>query len=466
MLMINLMDVLLHLDALGRFVVHAVAGPVVLWTLMAGAAWGGLRLLPGRPLVQYWARVGVLLALPLGLAAALLDIGLFAAPLGSVSDVPWLSRTLAPIVVDGISTDASPAWRGLFVGVGIGAVGAAGAAVVALARLAGDAYALRRFGAAHPPNAPAWVQEQVHTQAQALGITRPVSVCCAPDIAVPMTVGGRHPRLFLPASLLADQQALAMTLTHELVHVQRFDYVVHVLVRMVRALFVSHPLVHVYARAVATHRERACDASVLATPHVHRKTYAALLLQWTQRTASAPASALGLAYSSSTLKSRISAMMSHTSTSRPALSFVLSALLLVTTFTLMACSDVGTEEPPDAPAPDAPVPPAEIDTQPQLDGGMQALYSAITYPEIAQEHGVEGRVVVQFVVAPDGTPTELTVLNADVEGEGPTPPEAAAQSMEDAALEAVRSMTFTPGEHEGQAVNAQMAVPIRFQLPE
>jgi TonB family protein len=257
-----------------------------------------------------------------------------------------------------------------------------------------------------------------------------------------------------------------MTLTHELVHVQRFDYVVHVLVRTVRALFVAHPLVHVYARAVATYREHACDASVLATQHVRQKTYAALLLQWTQRTASAPASALGLAYSSSTLKSRISAMMSHTSTSRPALSFVLSALLLVTTFTLMACGDVGTEEPSDAPAPDAPVHPAEIDTQPQLDGGMQALYSAVTYPDIAQEHGVEGRVVVQFVVAPDGTPTDLTVLNADVQGDGPTPPEAATQSLEDAALEAVRNMTFTPGEHEGQAVNAQLAVPIRFQLPE
>lgn len=465
--MLDLPDVLFVLDALGRFVATTVAGPVVLWTLMAGAAWGGLHLVPRSPLVQYRARAAVLLALPLGLAAALLDLGLPGAVLGSVSDVPWLGRTLAPVVVDAASTDAAaPAWRGLFVGVGIGAIGAGGAATVALTRLAADAVALHRFVAAHPPNAPVWVKEQVDTQAQAQGITRPVSVCCGPEIAVPMTVGGWRPRLFLPESLCSNEQALAMTLTHELVHVKRFDYVVHVLVRMARALFVAHPLVHVYARAVATYREHACDASVLATQRVSQKTYAALLLQWAQQASSAPASALGLAYSSSTLKSRISAMTSHTSPSRPTLSFVLSALLLVTTFTLMACGDVGIDEPSDAPAPDAPVSPAEIDTQPQLDGGMQALYNAVTYPDIAQEHGVAGRMVVQFVVAPDGTPTDLTILNADVQGEGPTPPEAAVQSLEDAALDAVRNMTFTPGEHEGQAVNAQMAVPIRFQLPE
>ncbi|WP_141491630.1 M56 family metallopeptidase [Longimonas halophila] len=461
-------DVLLMLDTLGRFVTTTVAGPVVLWTLVALAAWGGLRLVPSPPLVQYWTRVGVLLALPLGLAAALLDLGLPGEVFRPVSDVPWLGRTLAPIVVDAASTgtSASPAWRILFVGAGIGAIGAGGAAVVALTRLAADAYALHRFRAAHPPNAPAWVQEQVDTHATTLGITRPVSVCCAPDIAVPMTVGGGRPRLFLPESLCSDEQALAMTLTHELVHVQRFDYVVHVLVRTVRALFVAHPLVPIYARAVATYREQACDAAVLATNRVPRKAYATLLLQWTQRVSSTPASALGLAYSSSTLKSRISAMTSHVVPSRPALSLVLSALLLVTTFTLMACGDVGTEEPSNATPPDAPVPPTEIDTQPQLDGGMQALYSAVTYPDIAQEHGVEGRMVVQFVVTRDGTPTDLTILNADVQGEGPTPPEDAAQSLEDAALDAVRGMTFTPGEHEGQAVNAQMAVPIRFQLPE
>lgn len=479
MLMIDLIDVFVHLDALGRFVATTVAGPIVLWTLVALAAWGGLRLVPGHPLVQYWTRVGVLLALPLGLCAALLDLQLGALALPATTETLGLDLLLDPVVVEA-SASSAPAWQGVFVGLGLGMVCAGGAALIAGARLVADGFAVTRFCRAYPPNAPTWVQDQADTQATALGITRPVSVCCAPDIAVPMTVGGWRPRLFLPESLCSDEQALAMTLTHELVHVRRFDYVIHVLVRTVRALFVVHPLVHIYARAVATYREQACDAAVLAHNQVPRNVYAKLLLQWTQRatarSATQPASALGLAYSSSTLKSRINAMTSHSPTSRPALSLVLSALLLTSTFALMACGDVGTNEAtgPESSPLDSPTPAASssdsvyiaVEDNPELNGGMQALYSAISYPEIAREHGVEGRVVVRFVVDTDGTPTDLTVLTVDVESGNPEAPEAVSQALEEAALNAVRQVTFTPGKQNGVPLRVQMALPIMFQLSE
>lgn len=464
--MIDVSSILLLLDALGRFVAATVVVPLVVWTLAALVVLGVLRLVPGRPLVQYWMRVSLLLALPLGLAAALLDLGFLPVAVGSISDVPWLGRTLAPIVVDAASTDAlaSPAWRGPFVGLGAGAVCAGGGAFVAGARLAADAHALHRFGAAHPPNAPRWVQEQVDAQAKSLGINRRVSVCCAPDIAVPMTVGGWHPRLFLPASLLADKQALTMTLTHELVHVHRFDYAVHALVRMVRALFIAHPLVVQCARSIVTYREQACDAAVLATDRVPHKAYAALLLQWAQRTASTPASALGLAYSSSTLKSRIASMTSFNAVPRshPMISIALSALLLVGTFTLMACDDAGLNTSSESESDDEPY--TQVDNPPELDGGMQALYSAMTYPEIAQEHNLEGRVVVQFVVDRDGSPSDVSVI--DTPETGDDVPTEALDALEEAAIAAVQQTTFDPGRHEGELVDVQMAVPIRFQLTE
>lgn len=467
------------LDTIGRAAASTVGLPLVVWTLTALVVLGVLRLVPRRPLLHYWMRVGLLVALPLGIGAALLDLGGWSAVLFPTESAPWLGPALAPLRVDAVLGDAaaspSPAWRSSFVGIGLLAVGAGSAALVACAQLALDAWALRQFRASHPPNAPAAMQERVDVLARTLGMRRSVTVCCAPDIAVPMTVGGWRPCLFLPASLWDhrsdDAATFDMAVTHELIHVRRFDYTVHALVRLVRALCVAHPLVGWCARSIATYREQACDAAVLAVEHVQRKAYATLLLQWTRRIATSPSSALGLAYSSSTLKSRIAQMTSFTAVprSRPLVTIALSTLLLVSTFALMACSDTGlngSSDPDPSTEADAEEPYKKVDTPPEMKGGMQALYSEVSYPDIAQEHDLEGRVVVQFVVNTEGIPTDVTILNADVEGEGAPPPQSAVESLEDAALEAVEQISFEPGQHNGDVVDVQMAVPIQFQLSE
>ena len=38
-----------------------------------------------------------------------------------------------------------------------------------------------------------------------------------------------------------------------------------------------------------------------------------------------------------------------------------------------------------------------VEDMPQIKGGMDALYDALEYPELAQRAGVEGRVVVQLI---------------------------------------------------------------------
>ena len=477
-------DFLALLDFIGRAAASAIGIPIVVWTLVTLILLGMLRLMPGRPLMQYRMRTGLLFALPLGVGVALLDVNL-ARLLLPTDSVSWASPMLAPLHVDPAQADAaassSPAWRSSFVGIGLLAVGAGTAALVACARLACDAWALRQFRTSHPPNASTAMQKRADAMARTLDIRRSVSVCCAHDISVPMTVGGWRPCLFLPASLWDedsdDTAAFDMAVTHELIHVRRFDYTVHALVRLVRALCVAHPLVGWCARSIATYREQACDAAVLENDHVQRKDYATLLLQWAQRTAAAPGSALGLAYSSSTLKSRISQMTSlnAVSRSRPFVSIAISAILLVGTFTLMACSDVGMQESPDPDAPasseTAPLKSSSSDSvyvsveeQPELNGGMQALYSAVSYPEIAQEHGVEGRVLVRFVVATDGTPTDVSVIDAPEVGDNV--PAEALDALEDMATEAVNQMSFEPGMHNGDVVDVQMTLPIRFQLSE
>lgn len=468
--MINL---LLALDALGRFVLATVAAPLLLWTATAAGALGMLRLMPARPLVQYWGRVGLLLALPLGLAAAVFDLLPAIGVSALAGNVPGLRPLLRPLVVD--ASASGPAWQGGFVGLGVATCVAGALALKASARLLADAVAVARFRRMHSPSAPASVTHRVQKQAAALGIHRPVRVSCTDAIAVPMTVGSWRPHVFLPAALLNDDEAFTLAVTHELVHVRRFDYAVHALVRIVQALCAAHPLVQRCARAAASFREQACDTAVLTTCPLSRATYASMLLQWTQRTPASPAAALGLAYSSSTLKSRIAHMMSfsHASQFSSYASAALSTALLVATFALMGCDGLGLDDASDAPdtATDTaanaagPSTATSVSTQPELTGGIQSLYRAISYPDIAREQEVGGRVVVQFVVDTEGMPTDLTVVMTDVQGDGSGASTEATQALEDAALSAVRQATFEPGmAADGTPVATQMALPIQFQL--
>jgi len=93
------------------------------------------------------------------------------------------------------------------------------------------------------------------------------------------------------------------------------------------------------------------------------------------------------------------------------------------------------------------------EVMPAIVGGAAALASAVIYPEQAWREGVEGTVVVRFVVDAHGEASQAEVLRT------PSP------SLADAALAAIDSTRFTSGTIGGQAVAVRMTVPIRFRLP-
>lgn len=94
----------------------------------------------------------------------------------------------------------------------------------------------------------------------------------------------------------------------------------------------------------------------------------------------------------------------------------------------------------------------DIDAMPEIIGGLAAVQKNLRYPQVARDAGVEGRVIVQFVVDESGEVVEPKV----VKGLG--------SGLDEAALDAVRSVQFTPGKHAGKAVRVQMALPITFAL--
>lgn len=93
-----------------------------------------------------------------------------------------------------------------------------------------------------------------------------------------------------------------------------------------------------------------------------------------------------------------------------------------------------------------------VEEMPSIIGGQARLYEVIEYPEVARLAGIEGLAIVQLVVEPNGTPSNLSIMRS------------AGDALDEAALAGVAKLTFNPGKQRGQAVRVQMAIPVRFKL--
>lgn len=94
-----------------------------------------------------------------------------------------------------------------------------------------------------------------------------------------------------------------------------------------------------------------------------------------------------------------------------------------------------------------------VEDMPELIGGIGELQQHIEYPEQARQAGIEGQVVIQFIVNEDGQ-----VENAEVvRGIGGGADEEALRVVEQEA-------EFEPGKQRGEPVPVQFSLPITFRL--
>jgi len=98
-----------------------------------------------------------------------------------------------------------------------------------------------------------------------------------------------------------------------------------------------------------------------------------------------------------------------------------------------------------------------VEEMPEFPGGMAEcmkwLGKNIKYPQISQENGVQGRVIVQFVVNKDGTVVDPVV----VRGVDPY--------LDKEALRVITQMPkWKPGKQRGKAVRVKYTVPVMFRL--
>lgn len=98
-----------------------------------------------------------------------------------------------------------------------------------------------------------------------------------------------------------------------------------------------------------------------------------------------------------------------------------------------------------------------VEQMPQFPGGQQALFEYLSknikYPVIAEENGVQGRVIVTFVVERDGSITDVRVAKS------------VDPSLDKEAVRVTKSMPhWNPGMQNGGPVRVKFTLPVTFRL--
>ncbi len=98
-----------------------------------------------------------------------------------------------------------------------------------------------------------------------------------------------------------------------------------------------------------------------------------------------------------------------------------------------------------------------VEKQPEFPGGMNALMQyllrSIRYPAICQQQGIQGRVVVQFVVDADGSITDIQVVKR------------VNPHLDKEAVRVVSAMPkWIPGMQNGENVRTKFTLPVSFKL--
>lgn len=98
-----------------------------------------------------------------------------------------------------------------------------------------------------------------------------------------------------------------------------------------------------------------------------------------------------------------------------------------------------------------------VEQMPSFPGGMGALMQylskSIKYPPIAEENGIQGRVICTFVVERDGSITDVRIAKS------------VDPSLDKEAQRVVKSMPhWIPGKQNGSAVRVKYTLPVTFRL--
>jgi len=276
--------------------------------------------------------------------------------------------------------------------------------------------------------------------------TRDVAVCLSPDVDGPVTFGWRRPIVLLPESFAgSDADTRRAVLTHELIHVERGDWLWTVGEELVRGLLWFHPAIGWLIGRIQLAREQVVDREVVARTG-SREAYLRALVEITKARlrpaiVAAPAFMRGRHF-----KARIKTLLEDISMTkwRLAVSTVgmaallgASAVVSISYFPLRA----------------APQNDAEVH---RVGNGVSPprLIKKVepSYTEEAREAKLEGTVVLASEIWPDGKAHQIEVIRGLGKG------------LDEQAVIAIEQWDFEPGMKDGEAVKIRATIEMNFRL--
>lgn len=93
------------------------------------------------------------------------------------------------------------------------------------------------------------------------------------------------------------------------------------------------------------------------------------------------------------------------------------------------------------------------DEAPEPIGGYATIQRNVRYPEIAQEAGIEGMVIVQAFIDQKGRVTETLILRG-IPNTG----------LNEAAMDAISKTRFKPAKQRDRPVGVWISIPVNFKL--
>ena len=275
-------------------------------------------------------------------------------------------------------------------------------------------------------------------------------------------------------------------LLHELAHIRGVHSLDVILMEFLKIVLWCSPLIYFYKKELQTVHEYLADSEVLQT--TAKKPYGQLLLRHAQ---SGLQLALANHFIHSQLKKRIQMMTKNKSARKSLTKYLLAVPILIVMLLLFSNNEVMAKLQDHSPASisetaigtrpvftntEGPIDTSITDVfkvveqMPRFPGCeeltdessrkncakkrmLEFIYKNIRYPESARKTGIEGTVVIRFIIDKEGAIRNATIIREIGGGCG------------EAALKTVEMMpNWIPGKQRGKAVNVYFNLPVKFKL--
>lgn len=114
-------------------------------------------------------------------------------------------------------------------------------------------------------NLPGDIKELTQSIKWQMGIKADIKVSAHEWLTTPALSASMRPKLLLPANMLQNSERLIFGIRHEFTHYKHKDYLISLLLTLLRCVYWFNPVVWLAAKQIETDMETVCDASVTAS---------------------------------------------------------------------------------------------------------------------------------------------------------------------------------------------------------